>query len=340
MRLFTSMGCSCTSKPATVAVPAVGGRKQVSTRMVVVFPAPLGPRKPTIWPFSTSNEMLSTATVRAYRLVRPSTLIIRLCPRLKRRSNCHLGSKRRPERAAGTRSTVSFYDRNRTQGLSNEEGAGRPDSMPMHSRLFLRVAQKHRDAAGSPCGNSAPEEIGVFCPDGASDRQCRGQYRPVLRIPPTNPFAGVALKLAVNFASNQFDKAPDRAKELEGFFRIAIAFDNERRQVLFGFSVRHLRHEKSHLPSVRLDHLTYPLSQDSPHQYIGVNDDRSTGHSVSSRGLLGGSLCTPPSTRLRRRPRTRSFRPGPSQRRAWPPLPPSGFVSVQGCKSPGSRRGA
>ena len=58
--------------------PAVGGRKQVRTRIVVVFPAPFGPRKPTICPFSTSKEMLSTATVRAYRLVRPSTLII-LC---------------------------------------------------------------------------------------------------------------------------------------------------------------------------------------------------------------------------------------------------------------------
>ncbi len=58
------------------ADPRVGGRKQVRTRMVVVFPAPFGPRKPTIWPFSTSKEMLSTATVRPYRLVRPSTLII------------------------------------------------------------------------------------------------------------------------------------------------------------------------------------------------------------------------------------------------------------------------
>src|SRR5262245_60055474 len=76
MRFLTSRGCSRTSKPATLALPEVGGRKQVSTRMVVVFPAPLGPRKPTICPFSTSNEMLSTATVRAYRLVRPSTLII------------------------------------------------------------------------------------------------------------------------------------------------------------------------------------------------------------------------------------------------------------------------
>src|SRR4051794_7087686 len=76
MRFFTSCGFSSTSKPAIVALPAEGGRKQVSTRIVVVFPAPFGPRKPTIWPFSTSKEMSSTATVRAYRLVRPSTLII------------------------------------------------------------------------------------------------------------------------------------------------------------------------------------------------------------------------------------------------------------------------
>src|ERR1700678_2924128 len=76
MRRFTSIGCSCTSKPATLALPSVGGRKQVRIRMVVVLPAPLGPRKPTICPLSTSKEMLSTATVRAYRLVRPSTLII------------------------------------------------------------------------------------------------------------------------------------------------------------------------------------------------------------------------------------------------------------------------
>ena len=46
-----------TSNPATLAVPSLGGRKHVRMRMVVVFPAPLGPRKPTIWPFCTSNEM-------------------------------------------------------------------------------------------------------------------------------------------------------------------------------------------------------------------------------------------------------------------------------------------
>src|SRR5579872_2848622 len=87
MRFLTSIGCSITSKPATLAVPAVGGRKQVRIRMVVVLPAPFGPRKPTICPFSTSNEMLSTATVRAYRLVRPSTLIIFCVPEKNRRES-------------------------------------------------------------------------------------------------------------------------------------------------------------------------------------------------------------------------------------------------------------
>src|SRR5580700_2717989 len=76
MRFLTSCGFSSTSNPDTVAVPEVGGKKQVRTRMVVVLPAPLGPRKPTIWPLSTSKDMLSTATVRAYLLVKPCTLII------------------------------------------------------------------------------------------------------------------------------------------------------------------------------------------------------------------------------------------------------------------------
>ena len=56
MRFLTSRGCSRTSNPATVAVPAVGGRKQVSMRMVVVLPAPLGPRKPTIWPLAPRRK--------------------------------------------------------------------------------------------------------------------------------------------------------------------------------------------------------------------------------------------------------------------------------------------
>src|ERR1700737_2701648 len=83
MRRLTSMGFSSTSKPATVAVPEVGGRKQVRIRMVVVLPAPFGPRKPTIWPFWTSNEMSSTAVLRAYLLVRPLTVIIDFYSRVR-----------------------------------------------------------------------------------------------------------------------------------------------------------------------------------------------------------------------------------------------------------------
>jgi hypothetical protein len=50
------------SKPAISAVPSVGGMKPVRIRIVVVFPAPFGPRKPTTSPFSTLNETSSTAT--------------------------------------------------------------------------------------------------------------------------------------------------------------------------------------------------------------------------------------------------------------------------------------
>src|SRR5580704_11745705 len=44
--------------------------------MVVVLPAPLGPKKPTIWPFWISKEMWSTAVLRAYLFVSPLTVIM------------------------------------------------------------------------------------------------------------------------------------------------------------------------------------------------------------------------------------------------------------------------
>src|SRR5215468_1103689 len=77
------------------ALPSVGGRKQVSMRMVVVLPAPLGPRNPTIWPFSTENEMWSTAVVRAYLLVRSETLIIVVCWQRQggRHAEPHVGAR-------------------------------------------------------------------------------------------------------------------------------------------------------------------------------------------------------------------------------------------------------
>ena len=54
-------GSRRTSIPSTVSSPEVTGETQVIIRMVVVLPAPLGPRKPKHSPARTEKEMPSTA---------------------------------------------------------------------------------------------------------------------------------------------------------------------------------------------------------------------------------------------------------------------------------------
>ena len=56
MRRRTSMDSFSTSWPATRARPLEAGMKHARMRMVVDLPAPLGPRKPTIWPGATLND--------------------------------------------------------------------------------------------------------------------------------------------------------------------------------------------------------------------------------------------------------------------------------------------
>ena len=48
--------------------------------MVVVLPAPFGPRKPVTFPGATSNDRLLTAILSPYRLLSPRTSIIRMSP--------------------------------------------------------------------------------------------------------------------------------------------------------------------------------------------------------------------------------------------------------------------
>src|SRR6188508_807133 len=62
-------------KPSIVTSPAVGRRRPVSILMVVLLPAPLGPRNPKNRPRGTSNEMPSTATFLRKALVRWRTTI-------------------------------------------------------------------------------------------------------------------------------------------------------------------------------------------------------------------------------------------------------------------------
>lgn len=71
----TFVACDTTSKPATDAFPDVGFKRVVSIIIVVLLPAPFGPRKPKISPVSTLNEMLSTAFTLPNSFVRESVSI-------------------------------------------------------------------------------------------------------------------------------------------------------------------------------------------------------------------------------------------------------------------------
>src|SRR5258708_30905642 len=59
--------------PSRRASPAVGRRRPVSILMVVLLPAPLGPRKPKNRPPPTRKDNRSTAVVWRKTLVNPST---------------------------------------------------------------------------------------------------------------------------------------------------------------------------------------------------------------------------------------------------------------------------
>src|SRR2546421_467573 len=69
----TSLRARRTSWPATRATPPLGCRSVHRTEIVVVLPAPFGPRNPNSSPGSTENEMPSTAVKSPNRLTRPST---------------------------------------------------------------------------------------------------------------------------------------------------------------------------------------------------------------------------------------------------------------------------
>ena len=56
--------------PTTQAVPADGRLSVASMRMVVLFPAPLGPRKPKMLPSGTSMSRCCRALSAPYRLDR------------------------------------------------------------------------------------------------------------------------------------------------------------------------------------------------------------------------------------------------------------------------------
>src|ERR1022692_2277187 len=73
MRFLTSSSSPGSLKPRISMLPASQGISPVSMRMVVDFPAPLGPRKPKNDPRGTSRSTPSTAALSAYDFRRPRT---------------------------------------------------------------------------------------------------------------------------------------------------------------------------------------------------------------------------------------------------------------------------
>src|SRR4051812_34279331 len=67
---FAATASSVTSTPPTRTLPEVGSDSPAMIRMVVVLPAPFGPRKPKISPGRTESERSFTAMNSPYFLVR------------------------------------------------------------------------------------------------------------------------------------------------------------------------------------------------------------------------------------------------------------------------------
>src|SRR5471030_96226 len=77
MHALAATGSRSMSCPQTETWPADGAMKPAIIRMVVDFPAPLAPKKPSTSPGATENVKSSTANLSPYRLDRFLIVIIR-----------------------------------------------------------------------------------------------------------------------------------------------------------------------------------------------------------------------------------------------------------------------
>src|SRR5688572_27341487 len=95
MTLFARTGSARTSMPLTRTVPAVGRERPAMMRMVVVLPAPFGPRKPKISPAAASRVSRSTAVKSPYLFVRSRISIIRTAGYHRPGATFRVGSRKR-----------------------------------------------------------------------------------------------------------------------------------------------------------------------------------------------------------------------------------------------------
>src|SRR6266702_3071713 len=108
MRSRTASDAVRTSRPSIQAAPPLSGKSPVSILITVVFPLPLGPRKPKISPFSTRKLTSFTAVKLPKRRTRCSAAMATspfLCgvaaTALIPRFQCHIGSHTGKDAAGG-----------------------------------------------------------------------------------------------------------------------------------------------------------------------------------------------------------------------------------------------
>src|SRR6185436_5382661 len=132
------------SWPLIVIAPDVGLSSPAIMRMVVVLPAPFGPRKPWISPGATSSDTPSTAVKLPYRLTTLSTLIM-----AKARSGARLGPAGPPGGAVARGQVDRDRLRRGVAAHQHRRGAGkhpdlqdadlRPAEEPQDHRLLVEA---------------------------------------------------------------------------------------------------------------------------------------------------------------------------------------------------------
>src|SRR3990170_2239013 len=140
MAAFTAPGWERTSYPATSPRPPLGRSRPVSILMVVVLPAPLGPRNPKISPRCTPNVTPSTAVKVPNRLVSLSTSMT--------------GA---PSRIAGARCRPSrFSRRGRTRDFLGAGHQGNKDVLQRGLALGRRAGEQRGGEFRVRRGQDAP----------------------------------------------------------------------------------------------------------------------------------------------------------------------------------------
>src|SRR5262245_10297204 len=152
-----------------VAVPASGFTSPSRIRKVVVFPAPLGPRKPVTVPPSTPKLRSSTARTEPKRLVSPRTSITAIvdpsvpAPRALRLA---LGSPAVPARQhhPGQRARGEHHQRHHRHPHPVVSHRSLPPLFgrrPVRCRRHLAAARKAAAAAGTSSRPAAANAINV-----------------------------------------------------------------------------------------------------------------------------------------------------------------------------------